>query len=114
VKSGQFDLNNGLNETADAQQQFSLRSSMDLPRNIEFDTGLRWVDTLHNNNGATRVPFRRILNWTPGWHGVRPKRLSFPLVGQNLLHDHHPEYGFPGPNREEIERNIYGKLTLSF
>ena len=53
VKPGQVDFSNGLNETADPQQQFSLRSSMDLPQNIQLDAGLRWVDELHNNNGPT-------------------------------------------------------------
>jgi iron complex outermembrane receptor protein len=41
VKSGEFDFNNALNETADPKHQFSVRSSMNLPHNIEFDAGLR-------------------------------------------------------------------------
>ena len=45
VKPGEIDFTNGLNETADPQNQFSFRSSMDLPENIEFDTGLRYVDS---------------------------------------------------------------------
>jgi iron complex outermembrane receptor protein len=53
VKSGAFDLENALNETEDPQQQFSLRSSLDFPRHIELDGGLRWVDKLiANNNGV--------------------------------------------------------------
>ena len=53
IKPGQIDLNNALNETADPEHQFSLRSSLNLPRHVEWDAGLRWVDTLHTNDGAT-------------------------------------------------------------
>ncbi len=111
VKPGQVDLSNGLNETSDPQQQFSLRSSMDLPQNLEFDAGLRWVDTLHNNNAATpgTVPSYFELDSRLAWHAT--KRLEFAIVGQNLLHDHHPEYGFPGATREEIQRSVYGKVS---
>ncbi len=51
VKPGQIDINDALNETADPQHQFSLRSSLNLPRHTDFDMALRWVDTLHTNNG---------------------------------------------------------------
>jgi iron complex outermembrane receptor protein len=114
VKPGEMDINNGLNETSDPQNQFSLRSSMDLPKNIEFDAGLRWVDTLHNNNGTTTgtVPSYFELDARLAWHPT--KRLELAIVGQNLLHDHHPEYGFPSSNREEIARSVYGKVTFGF
>jgi len=112
VKSGQVDFSNGLNETADPQQQFSLRSSMDLPQNVEWDARLRWVDTLHNNNGPTpgTVPSYFELDVRLAWHAT--KRLELSIVGQNLLHDHHPEYGFPSPTREEIQRSVYGKVSF--
>ncbi len=111
IKPGQVDFSRALNETADPQQQFSFRSSMDLPRNVEVDAGLRWVDTLHNNNGpnAGTVPSYFELDLRLGWHPT--SRLELSVVGQNLLHDHHPEYGFPGPAREEIQRSVYGKIT---
>ncbi len=95
VKPGAVDFSNGLNETSDPQQQFSLRSSMDLPQNLELDAGLRWVDTLHNNNGPTpgTVPAYFELDARVGWHPFKCLELS--VAGQNLVHDHHPEYGFP-------------------
>lgn len=44
-----------------------------------------------------------------------PRNLvEFSLIGQNLLRDQHPEYGFPGPAREEIQRNVYGKATWRY
>jgi iron complex outermembrane receptor protein len=114
VKPGQYDFNNALNETADPQQQFQVRSSMDLPRNVEFDADLRWVDTLHNNNGSTpgTVPSYFELGTRIGWRLSKNVELS--IVGQNLLHDHHAEYGFPSPSREEIVRSVYGKVTCRF
>ena len=112
VKSGEVDFSNGLNETADPQQQFSVRSSMDLQQNVEWDARLRWVDTLHNNNGPTpgTVPSYFELDVRLAWRPT--KRIELSVVGQNLLHDHHPEYGFPSPTREEIQRSVYGKVSF--
>lgn len=114
VKPGKFDINDARNETADPQNQFSIRSSMDLPENIQFDTTLRWVDTLDINNGATvrTVPSYFELDARLAWRPV--KNLELSIVGQNLLHDHHPEYGFPSPTREEISRSVYGKVSWKF
>jgi iron complex outermembrane recepter protein len=114
VKPGQVDINDALNETADPQHQFSLRSSLNLPRHMEFDTALRWVDTLHNNDGAIvgTVPSYFELDSHLAWHAS--DRLEFALVGQNLLHNRHPEYGFPSPARPEIERTAYGKFTWHY
>jgi iron complex outermembrane receptor protein len=84
---------------------------MDLPHNVEFDAGLRWVDILHNYNGATSgtVPDYFELDARLAWRVSSQVELS--VVGQNLLHDHHPEHGFPGPAREEIQRSVYGRIT---
>ena len=114
VKPGQIDINDALNETADPQHQFSLRSSLNLPRHTEFDTALRWVDTLHTNNGPVvgTVPSYFELDTHLAWHAS--DRLEFALVGQNLLHNRHPEYGFPDPSRVEIERSAYGKFTWRY
>jgi iron complex outermembrane receptor protein len=114
VRSGQTDLAGGHGETADPQQQFSLRSSMNLPRNIGLDAGLRWMDRLPTSNGTIvgMVPSYFELDVRLAWHAT--KNLEFSIVGQNLLHDHHPEYGFPGASREEIARSVYGKVTWRF
>ena len=110
IAPGQVDINQGLNETADPQHQFFLRSSMDLPRNVQFDAALRWIDTLHNNNGPTpgTVPAYFELDSRVGWK-VTP-RIELSIDGRNLLHADHVEYGFPGPTRIEIARSIYAKI----
>jgi iron complex outermembrane receptor protein len=114
VKPGEVDFSNALNETADPEQQFSIRSSLDLPKNVELDTDLRWVDTLYNNNGPTpgTVPSYFELDIRLGWHPTSHVELA--VVGQNLLHDHHPEYGFPSPTREEVERSFYAKVIWRY
>jgi iron complex outermembrane receptor protein len=114
VKPGEVDFTHGLNETADPQNQVSFRSSMDLPQNMEFDTGLRWVDTLTINNGPTAgtVPSYFELEARLAWHPTKDLEIS--IVGQNLLDDEHPEYGFPSPTRVEIERSVYGKIAWHF
>jgi len=114
VRPGEVDFTNGLNETADPQNQVSFRSSMDLPENMEFDTGARWVDTLTVNNGPTAgtIPSYFELDARLAWHPT--KNLEVSVVGQNLLHDEHPEYTFPSPTQVQIERSVYGKIAWHF
>jgi iron complex outermembrane receptor protein len=114
VKPGAFDLSNALNETADPQHQVSLRSSLNLPGRLEFDTALRWVDSLRTNNGPTpgSVPPYAELNARLAWHANR--RLELSIAGENLLHNRHPEYGFPDPARVQIERSAYGKVAWRY
>lgn len=106
------DLNNGLNETADPQQQVFLRSSMDLGRAVEWDADFRWIDTVRNNNGGTAgfVPSYAELNMRLAWHPT--KNLELAVIGDNLVHNRHAEAGFPGPMQEQIERSVYGKVTF--
>ncbi len=42
---------------------------------------------------------------------MRPEHLELALTGANLLHDQHPEYGFPLASRSEIERSVYARLV---
>jgi iron complex outermembrane receptor protein len=115
VKSGRRDFNNALNETADPEHQFSIRSSMDLPQKIELDAALRWVDSFrfNNNRVPAMVPNYFEVDVRLGWHPH--KNLELSIVGQNILHDHHLEYVISGSNsREEIVRSVYGKATWRF
>jgi len=114
VKAGQTDLNDALNETSDPRHQASLRSSVNLPLHMQWDAGLRWVDALHTNNGAVvgTVPSYFDLNTRFAWKASEKLELS--LTGENLLHDHHPEYGFPSSTRVQIERSVYGRLAWHF
>ncbi|HVZ79534.1 MAG TPA: TonB-dependent receptor [bacterium] len=108
------DQNNGLNETADPINQVFLRSAMDLPAGFELDGSFRWIDAVHNNDASTPglVPDYAELNVRLGWKVDKGVEIS--VVGQNLLHDHHVEGGYPGPAQEEIARSVYGKADLRF
>jgi iron complex outermembrane receptor protein len=113
VKSGQFDLNNGFNETADPENQIFLRSSMDLPWNTQLDLDGRWIDSLTINNYPTTatIPSYFELNARLAWEAT--KNLEFSIVGQNLLQSRHLEYGVPGAaTTEEIARSVYAKITF--
>jgi iron complex outermembrane receptor protein len=114
VKPGQIDYSDAHNETADPQQQVSLRSAVDITRVADLSTELRWVDTLHINNGPTVgiVPSYLELNARLGWHLTA--RLELSVVGENLLHSQHLEYGFPEPTRVEIQRSVFGRLQWQF
>lgn len=114
LKPGAVDINNALNETADPRHQWSLRYSVELLRAVGLDAGLRWVDSFVINNGgvAASVGDYTELDVRLVWHVS--ERMELSLVGQNLLHDRHLEYGPPGPAREEIERSVHGKATWRF
>jgi iron complex outermembrane receptor protein len=69
------------------------------------------VDTLHNNNGPNPgiVPSYIELEARLAWQISASLQLA--VVGQNLLHERHPEYGFPSATRAEVERNVLGRLV---
>jgi iron complex outermembrane receptor protein len=118
ARPGQTDATGSTNETADPQQQLALRSSMDLPHAVSLDAALRWVDRVHINNGPTGGP---VVGTVPSYFGLDSRlawrvnaRLELSVVGQNLLHERHVEYGFPSPTREQIVRSVFARLTWAY
>jgi iron complex outermembrane receptor protein len=103
---GSRDVSGGVNEANDPHHVFSIRTTVDLPRNIEADVWLRGVGALPN----PVVPGFVELNARLGWRATRTVDLA--LIGQDLLHDRHPEFGAPNATREEFERGIRLQLTL--
>ncbi len=92
-----------------AQQQFNLRSSLDLPHGFEFDTLLYYTDSLPGQG----VPAYTRLDFRLGWK--YRDRFEASLVLQNALDPEHPEYGNNSlVTSSEIQRAIYGKLTWRF
>jgi iron complex outermembrane recepter protein len=118
AKPGETDATGALNETADPEQQFSVRSGMDLAHHVNVDAALRWVDSFTLDNGPTsgpeagQVPSYFELNARIAWHPTRNLELS--IVGDNLLHPRHVEYGYPSAGREEIARSIFGKAEWRY
>lgn len=114
VRRGGADLNNALNETADPGHQFSIGSAFDLPRGVQLDLHLRWVDTLEVNNGGQLATVPSYLDLNARLAVPLSEHLELSLVGRNLLEDHHPEIGPPGPTRVEIRRSVFAKLAWRF
>lgn len=92
----------------DPEHRVLLRSLMDLSGDVELDGWLRWIDRLP----APEVPSYFELDLHLGWH-PRPA-LELALIGRNLLHGAHEEFGPPGAAREVVERSLYGRATWSF
>jgi iron complex outermembrane receptor protein len=104
---GSGDSSGGASEANDPNLHGFLRADLDLPRSFELGLWLRYVDAL----ARPAVPGYTELDLRLGW---RPRDdLEVSLVGQNLLHDHHAEFGAL-PSREEVERGVYGEVTWRF
>ncbi len=111
-------------EAAEGQSphnQVYLQSSWDIAKNWEFDLIGRFVDSLSGFNPAgtpgtsDRIPSYFTMDARLGW--TPRKNLSLEIVGQNLLDDHHPEFGTSPlilSPEVEIQRGMYGKVTWKF
>ncbi len=98
-------------EGVDPQQQVSIRSSMDLGRNVEFDLWGRFVDKLP----ATAIDAYFDLDVRLAWRFRENAEIA--LVGQNLIDPTRIEFG---PDRIDptqitgVERSFYLQLTMEF
>ena len=106
-KPGSPDTLLGNTESHDPNHQFFLRPSLDLPGHFELDPSFRYVSRIANQSVPAYAELDVRLAWRPS------PRLEFSIVGQNLLHDHHTEFGAPAA-RQEIERGVYGKVLWRF
>jgi iron complex outermembrane receptor protein len=94
--------------------QLGLRSFLDLPQRFQFDsqfrhlTAIRQLPPIINGTG---LPGYSELDARVAWHGWKQMEIS--LVGDNLLHSHHAEFGAPD-TRGEIKRSIYAKIAWGF
>jgi iron complex outermembrane recepter protein len=95
-------------EANDPSHVFGWRTSLDLPRNVEADATLRTIGALPD----PRVPAYTELGLRLGWH-ASPRTELF-VVGDNLLHRQHPEFGADVPHRVEIERDVRAGVTFRF
>jgi iron complex outermembrane receptor protein len=88
----------------DPPTQWSLRSSWQLPRDVELDVAVRHVGTLPE----PLVPAYTATNVRVAWQ-PRPG-LELSLVGENLFDPQHVEYG-SGPNASEISRTVFFNVS---
>ena len=104
----------GFLEGTTPRQQFSLRSLLDLPGGLQLDAQFRHSTELERQPEIVVGPgidAYSELDVRLAWQAS--EQLELALVGQNLLHDHHVEFGTPEA-RGEIERSVYGKVTWQF
>jgi len=106
-KAGSTDTTFGSSESHDPNRQFKVRSSVELPANIQFDAGFRFVTHIANQ----RIPEYGELDLRLAWRPIPTLELS--VAGQNLLHERHAEFGSPVARRE-IERSVYAKVLWRF
>ena len=91
----------------DPASYWSLRSSVDIARDHEFDVSLRHVSALP----APAVPAYYAVDLRYAWR-VTPKA-TVALIGQNLFDKSHAEFGsFPGYS--QLDRSFFVKLNLRF
>jgi iron complex outermembrane receptor protein len=97
-------------EGSSPRNQFSLRSLIDLPWNVQFDSTLRYVDALRTPQIPSYVTLDVRLAWMPC------KDLEIAVVGRNLLENRHREFAptFVGTQRTEVERSFYGTVVWHF
>jgi iron complex outermembrane receptor protein len=105
-KPGSLDNSRGRAEAADSKHHLLLRSSHDLPRNVQLDATYRYVSRVTNPDVA--IDGYAELDLRLAWLASRHLELS--IVGQNLLHDQHGEIGLPA-TRQEMERSGYLKVS---
>jgi iron complex outermembrane receptor protein len=97
-------------EGSSPHNQFFIRSLLDLGWNIQFDSTLRYVDTLATPKIPSYVTLDLRLAWSPR------KGVELAIVGQNLLDDRHPEFAptFIGTQKTEVERSVYGMVVWRY
>jgi iron complex outermembrane receptor protein len=107
-KAGSVDtFSEQLSEGETLRHTVTLHSLFNLPHHTELDPILRYASDLSGDPaiGTPGTPHYMEMDVRGAWHVTR--QLELALVGQNLLHAHHPEYG----STVEIQRGVYGKVT---
>ncbi|MEX0828175.1 MAG: TonB-dependent receptor, partial [Haliea sp.] len=97
-----------LTEGSNPEQQFQVRSYLDLPHDLEFDMTLYWVDQLPAQNVDDYLRLDLHLGWQP------TPDLQIGLFAQNLLDDRHTETNQFILSPTEVPRAIFGRLRLTW
>lgn len=92
------------------EQTFTLINHFDLPRNIDLDSTLRYVDKLPSLAVDDYLELDLRIAWRP------KENIELSLVGQNLLDNGHFEFApaFVNQIPSQVQRSVYGKVTWEF
>ncbi len=96
------------NEGDSPQHQFHVRSLLNLPHDLAFDTALYYVDGLSNQDVSSYLR----LDLRLGWRATKDLELS--VGAMNLLDDRHAEFRSVSAPATDVERSFYGKLNWRF
>jgi len=111
---GSTDRSRGATESQTPDRQFLLQSSLDLPAHLALAAGFRAIDDIPKQQVPAYAELNATLTWQPTSH------LDLSLVGQNLLHGQHREFGAPPASptapdtRRDIQRGVYGAVAWRF
>ncbi|MBN1931032.1 MAG: TonB-dependent receptor [Desulfobacterales bacterium] len=110
-----FDMPDGSVSTTGTEadspnHQVSLRSDMELPKNLELNLWFRYIDNIPGRNISAYNTMDICLGWKP------IEYIEFSLVGQNLFAPRHLEFvdNIFFNEAAELERSLYGKVTWKF
>lgn len=97
-------------EESSPNHRFVLESRMHLPKDLEFDVVLRYVDDLPALNTSSYTEMDVRLGWRPR------DSLTLELIGQNLLDGSHMEFPTDvfGVPPSEVQRGVYGRVRWEF
>ena len=97
-------------EGQNPRHQFMIRSQHDLPANMEFNIGIRYVDRLRSLDVDSYIDLDLRLGWSP------IQNVNIAITGQNLLDTRHLEFmpDFIDTQATEVERGVYGKIAWGF
>jgi len=108
IRAGSLALDGDEDEGNSPENQAQVRTSFDIPGDLELDLWLRYVDHLATPDVPSYVELDARIAWRP------VERVELSVVGQNLLHESHLEGRSTGGIDKEVPRGVYGAITLRF
>jgi len=95
-------------EGSSPEHQLQLRSYLNLPHNLEYDTAAYYVTGLDSLDVPSYLRLDMRLGWRPR------KNLELSLSAQNLLDGSHEEFAADDVVESKVPRSIYAKIEWRF
>jgi iron complex outermembrane receptor protein len=102
-------------DSGSPQQQFQIRSYLDLPYHTEFNASLAYVDPITTPAGVTVTPIPSYFKLDLGLTWRPTQSLEIGVWGKDLLQSEHAEFtSLETPLITEIPRSVMGTVTWHF
>ena len=108
VRPGSGDLTGGAAEGNDPPHQLGVSHGNQPAASLRA----RRFSSPRGRASRTPVPAYTELDIRASW--ALSDDVEVAVIGRNLLHASHPEFGRAGPRRVEIERSLYARARASF